>query len=437
MQIGTSAAEFRWAVGIEDTFIPQVASTTGRMLDEYDLTQHYRFWREDLALAASLGVRTMRYGIPWYKVNPARGVFDWSWTDEVLPYMIRDLKIEPIIDLVHYGCPLWLQREFANPTYAEQVAEYAAAFVERYRGLTRFYTPLNEPLVNTRYCGYTGYWPPYLRGWPGYVSILMALTHGMSRTIAAIRELQPDAVIVQAEASSANSTADSSLADELEFVRRRQFLPNDLVLGRVDDAHPMQDWLLRNGAPPALLQWLHAHPQPIDIVGVNFYPGMSCYRLLRQGEAVVRKRYYGGAAELEHILRAYHDHYQRPVMITEISTPGPVERRARWLSASLGAVRNMRTAGVPVVGYTWWPLFSLITWQYRRGRKLVDAYLAHMGLWDLRSAGTDTFQRNPTKLVALYADCVANSQRVVGEVGGKAGDLVSSDLGVGSLNRPV
>ena len=108
MQIGTSAAEFMWAVGIEDTFIPQVANTTGRMLDEYDLTQHYRFWREDLALAASLGVRTMRYGIPWYKVNPARGVFDWSWTDEVLPYMIGDLKIEPIMDLVHSGCPPWI-----------------------------------------------------------------------------------------------------------------------------------------------------------------------------------------------------------------------------------------------------------------------------------------------------------------------------------------
>ena len=160
-------ADFLWAVGIEDTFIPQVATSTGRTLDEYELTQHYRFWREDLDLAASLGVRHMRYGIPWYKVNPAPGVFDWSWTDEVLEYMVRDLGIQPIVDLMHYGCPLWLEREFVNPEYPERVAEYTRAFVERYKDLTVYYTPLNEPWMNTWQCGYIAAWPPYLRGWRG------------------------------------------------------------------------------------------------------------------------------------------------------------------------------------------------------------------------------------------------------------------------------
>lgn len=309
MNSGIETREFMWAVGIEDTFIPQVASRTGRVLDEYDLTQHDRFWRDDLQRAADLGVRWMRYGIPWYKVNPAPGIFDWSWTDQVIPYMTQELGIQPIVDLVHYGCPLWMEREFINPAYPEYVAAYAQAFVERYRSLTRYYTPLNEPLITSRYCGYTAQWPPYLRGWPGYVRVLTTLAHGMSLTIAAIRAAQTDAVIVQAEASSSNVTDDPSLQPDLEFLRSRQFLPNDLVLGQVDEMHTLRSWLLQHGALPRVLEWFSTHPQEIDIVGVNFYPGLSCFRLLRQNGSVVRKRYYGGATELEHVLRAYDAHF--------------------------------------------------------------------------------------------------------------------------------
>ena len=69
---------FAWALGIEDTFVPQVHARSGRILDEYKLTQHDRFWREDLRMVGSTGVRYLRYGIPWYQVNPVRGRFDWS-----------------------------------------------------------------------------------------------------------------------------------------------------------------------------------------------------------------------------------------------------------------------------------------------------------------------------------------------------------------------
>lgn len=415
MHLATPA--WMWAVGIEDTFIPQVATSTGRVLDEYNLTQHDRFWRSDLQLAADLGIRWMRYGIPWYRVNPAPGVFDWSWTDQVIPYMVRDLGIQPIVDLVHYGCPLWLERQFANPSYPEHVAAYARAFVERYRGLTRYYTPLNEPLITTRYCGYTAQWPPYLRGWRGYVRVLTAIAHGISRTIAEIRTVQPDAVIVQVEAASSNVTDDPSLQADLDFLRRRQLLPNELVLGRVNQAHPLRPWLLQHGAAPDLLDWLAAHPQTIDIVGANFYPGLSCFRLVRRNGMPLRKRYYGGTAELERVLRDYHAHYDRPVMITEISTIGTVARRLRWLHESLAVVRGVRAEGIPIVGYTWWPLFSLVSWDYRRGRKLVGAYLAHMGLWDLHADDSNTFLRKATPLVAAYAACIANTSESIGPLG--------------------
>ncbi len=420
MRIGTSPEDFVWAVGIEDTFIPQVATSTGRTLDEYELTQHYRFWRDDLQRAASLGVRAARYGIPWYKVNPAPGIFDWSWTDEVLEYMVRDLHIQPIVDLMHYGCPLWLDREFANPAYPQRVAEYVRAFVERYRHLTMYYTPLNEPWMNAYLCGYSGVWPPYLRGWRGWTQITMALVLGMSHTISAIRELQPEAVIVHVEATSSFVAGEPAVAAEVPAWWERRFLATDMLLGRVDDRHALWSWLIEKGARAEDLQWLRDHPQVFDVMGSNFYPGMNVWKLVREDGETVRKRYYGGTAELETVVLKWHERYGKPIMLTETSTPGPPWRRERWMDESLDLVRDLRSAGVPLIGYTWWPMFSLVTWQYRRGRKMLGAYLAHMGLWDLQDHGDGTLARVPTGLVDKYAAYVANTARTVGELGEKA-----------------
>ena len=137
---GPTADDFAWAVGIENTFVPQTRSGH-RRLDEYELMDHYGHWREDIDRVAELGVKMLRYGIPWYRVNPAPGVFDWSWTDEVLDYLVGTKGLTPIIDLMHYGTPLWLDNHFVNASYPRRVAEYASAFAERYRSIVRHYTP--------------------------------------------------------------------------------------------------------------------------------------------------------------------------------------------------------------------------------------------------------------------------------------------------------
>src|SRR5690349_3138008 len=104
-----SPNRFLWATGIEDTFITAPFAKTGRHLDEYELTGHYDRWSEDLNLMAELGVAAARYGIPWHRINPAPGVWDWSTADGPLNRML-ELGIAPIVDLVHYGLPPWIDR---------------------------------------------------------------------------------------------------------------------------------------------------------------------------------------------------------------------------------------------------------------------------------------------------------------------------------------
>ncbi|MFY9555614.1 MAG: beta-galactosidase, partial [Blastocatellia bacterium] len=82
LELAASSSGFIWASGVENTFVPQT-KPGHRALDEYELMGHYQHWREDLALAREVGFKAMRWGVPWYRVEPTRGIFDWSWTDEV------------------------------------------------------------------------------------------------------------------------------------------------------------------------------------------------------------------------------------------------------------------------------------------------------------------------------------------------------------------
>src|SRR3954466_277885 len=226
--LGTSAAAFRWAVGIENTFVPHKRAGH-RPLDEYELMDHYRLWRQDIDLAADLGISTIRYGIPWYKVNPNPGQFDWSWTDAVLDHLVAVKGLTPIIDLMHYGTPLWLDNHFVNASYPRRVAEYAARFAERYASLVRMYTPLNEPAVTAAFCGRNGRWPPYLSGDNGYVKVLISLARGICRTAEALRAVQPGALLVHVEDLGLETASRPDLLETASRAQQDRFLPLDLV----------------------------------------------------------------------------------------------------------------------------------------------------------------------------------------------------------------
>jgi hypothetical protein len=68
---------------------------------------------------------------------------------------------------------------------------------------------------------------------------------------------------------------------------------------------------------------------------------------------------------------------------------------------------------MPLIGYTWWPLFALVTWGYREGHKMPDAYLKQMGLWDLQP-GDRGLERIHTPLVDKYRELVSEGAAACG-----------------------
>jgi beta-glucosidase len=387
MNLTPEPEDFIWASGIEDTFVVQ--SRKGhRSLDEYDLIGHYDHWREDLALAGKVGVRTLRWGVPWYRVEPAPGEFDWSWTDQVVPYLVGELGITPIVDLMHYGCPFWLHREFANTGYPQAVAEYAGAFARRYRDRVHCYTPVNEPVVTALMCGQRSLWPPYLRGDAGYVRVMLQVMKGARETVRCLQAIDPGITMVHVEAASvyrADRVELEALAHEDQL---RGYLSFDLLEGRVTPDHPLFAWLVRNGAGLRELDEFVRHPTPLDVIGLNFYPQWSTRQLYvnRAGRLSNRSREHDGAG-FEALIAQFSARYDTPIMVTETSAVGTTSVRSQWLDASVAAIKRLRGRGVPVHGYTWFPMCSMYDWRYRYGIEPKERYQIELGLFTLGEPG--------------------------------------------------
>jgi beta-glucosidase/6-phospho-beta-glucosidase/beta-galactosidase len=373
---------FFWAAGIEDTFITEPWPKTGRTLDEYELTGHYERWHADLGLLNEAGVRVARYGIPWHRIQPQRDAWEWDFVDRAVDRFLG-LGIEPIIDLVHYGLPPWIEGAYLHPDFPRYMADYAARVAERLRGRVFAYTPLNEPRITAWYCGRLGWWPPHRHGWRGFTAVMLAACRGIVEASHALRAVDDEILLTHVDATDLYDTVNAAHAGEARQRQEIVFLALDLVSGRMRPDSPLWPWLLRHGATEEELAWFHARAVELPLVGLNLYPMFTRKVLRRSGTRSRWTMPYATAEIVERLGRLYWERYRAPVFISETASVGSVARRRAWLQDSVAAVRRLRSAGVPMVGYTWWPLFALVTWAYRQGTHPPAFYLKQMGLWNL------------------------------------------------------
>lgn len=386
----------RYGVGIEDTFIPQ-ERIGHRKLDEYELTQHYARWEQDLELVAASGAEFLRWGIPWYLVEPSPGVFDWSWIDRVAAKMQR-LGLRCIVDLMHYGTPLWLENSFLNAGYPERVAAYGRAVAERYREVWTDFTPLNEPVVNAEWCGQNGAWPPYLVGEDGFVKVTMQLARGMVRTQQQIAQVHPDAVFVHVDAGFRYEGETSPVPRE--FLEERRFVALDLITGRVADDSVLGRWLASHGVTSGELDWFRENAVTPDVIGINYYPRFTTARV----EDGVMTPVRSDAAGLRDLVELYSARYGGPLAVTESSLVGTPDEKQEWLRDSAVELAALRSEGHDIVGFTWFPFFTLVDWLYRYDQKQPEEWFREFGLVDLVRGADQGLERVPNSSLELFRE---------------------------------
>lgn len=103
-----------------------------------------------------------------------------------------------------------------------------------------------------------------------------------------------------------------------------------------------------------------------------------------------------------------------PSMISETSAKRDIDGRAQGMDETRDAVRSLREAGIPVKGYAWFPLFTMIAWAYRKSRHPIQDSLLHLGLYDSTFDSKGILRRHTPSLVKRYRQHIGNPMPSIG-----------------------
>jgi beta-glucosidase/6-phospho-beta-glucosidase/beta-galactosidase len=324
----------------------------GRRVDELVKTGHVERFREDFALAAGLGVRYLRYGIPFHRVNPEPARLDWSWVDAALA-ACRESGLIPIVDLMHFGVPDDL-RDYQNPALVDRFGTYVRTFVERYPW-ARYFTPVNEPFITAAFSARDGLWNEQRKDQRAFARALINVARCVVVGAAEIRRARPDAVLIQAETCQYTHPADEAAVDHARLENELRFVTFDLAFGRPLPA-VVRGYLIERGIDPDALGWFERHGTDANwIVGNDYYETSEL-----EIDHLGRLRASGVRLGYAALARQYHERFGLPIMHTETNMEGS---RARvWLAAQWADVLRLREDGIPIRGFTWYGLVNHVDW---------------------------------------------------------------------------
>ena len=361
---------FMFATGIECSY-PTIdhGKTRRDLLEECG---HYARWEEDLGLVKDLGLKVLRYGLPYHKTHLGPGRYDWEFADAALNEINR-LGITPILDLLHFGVPDWLGN-FQNPELPVHFAEYCGAVAARYPWV-RYYTPVNEIYVTAKFSAKEGVWNEQLKSDEAFVTAMKHLVAASIMGNQQIARHRPDCVIVQSESAEYTHELRAERTPRIQLDNKLRFLSLDLLYAHHPDGE-VCGYLRDNGMSAKEYEWfMVGEPPGYQIMGNDYY-GRNERIILPKGEIITSVDVMGWY----HITHEYYRRYCKPVMHTETNVFDS-EQAPTWLWKQWVNVLQMRKAGVPVLGFTWYSLIDQIDWNIGLIRK--EGTVNACGLFDL------------------------------------------------------
>jgi beta-glucosidase len=350
---------------------------------------HYRRWREDVALMRDLGLQAYRFSVSWSRVLPeGRGRVNPAGLDfySRLVDALLEAGIEPMLTLYHWDLPAALDDRggWLNPDCAEWFADYGRVLFRALDGRVKRWVTLNEPWVVTD--------GGYLHGAlaPGHRSRYEApiASHNLMRAHgAAVQAYRAEGrheiglvVNIEPKYPASDSEADRLAVRRAHAYMNEQYL-HPALLGRYPDELAQ---IFGDAWPRFPEDDFKLIRQPLDFVGINYYTrsvtrAATSYPL---DTAVVRQP-LGTYTEtgwevfpqgLVDLLVWFKDTYgPLPVYITEngaaffdppVAEGGRVRDplRVDYLHKHLRAIRTAIDRGVDVRGYMVWSLLDNLEW---------------------------------------------------------------------------
>lgn len=321
---------------------------SGERLDIVEATRHNEFAAQDYARCAELGIRTVREGIRWHRIEKSPGRFDFSCE---LPRIraARDSGIQVIWDLFHYGWPDDLN--IFSAQWVDRFARMTRAFAELLANETdetQFFCPVNEISFVAWGGGDVEYLNPFERGrGPELKRQLVRATLAACEAVWDVdrrtRICHIDPIIhIVADPLRPHQRLDA------ERYRQSMFQAWDMIAGYRDPE-------------------LGGDPRYLDIIGINYY---DKNQWVHRGPVLTFKDPL--FRPLRDIILEVHRRYKRPLFVAETGTE--FDARPEWIRYVTDEVRAVMEGGCPIQGICYYPILNHPGWD--------DSRHLQCGLWD-------------------------------------------------------
>ncbi|MEV4416110.1 GH1 family beta-glucosidase [Catellatospora sp. NPDC049609] len=410
-QIEGAATEDGRGPSIWDTF----ARRPGRVHEGHTgdvACDHYRRYREDVALLAELGMGTYRFSIAWPRVKPGGtgpvNVRGLDFYDRLVDELLA-AGVEPMVTLYHWDLPQALEDGgrggWADRDTAAHFAEYAAVTAARLGDRVGTWTTLNEPWC-AAFLGYAS--GDHAPGRTDVRTAFRAAHHlmlghglaGQALRAAGVRELSLTLNLARVSSADPADPHDVAAARRIDGVLNRIFLDPALRGEYPADMLALFD---RFGAADVIADGdLPVIATPIDLLGINYYqpvlvraqigapalpayPGSEGLVFAPQPGPVTGMGWHVDPTGLtDLLLRLSRDYPGVPLMVTENGAAYPDEPagdrvadpdRIAYLDGHLRAVHEALSAGADVRGYLAWSFLDNFEWAFGYDKRFGLVYI--------------------------------------------------------------
>lgn len=385
--------------GVECT----VARINGTVHDQLKMNGH-EDRLDDYELFAKIGIRTVRYPLLWEK-HASQGELFFKLHDERLA-RLQKIGVTAIAGLLHHGSGPF-ETDLLQPNFPELLAEYAYQIAKRYPWI-EYYTPVNEPLTTARFSGLYGVWYPHTVDDLSFAKIFFNELKGIILSMARIREINPDAKLVQTE-DIAKIHGTGRLKYQADLENHRAWLTYDILTGKFNEEHPFWEYFLNVGVQHDELEFLRDNPCPPSICGFNYYVTSERHldhRIENYPNLPANGNDYDDYVDVEcvrvastqmvgveSLLREAWTRYNLPIALTEVQLACTREEQLRWFYEAYLVAQKIKNDGIDIRGITAWALLGSYDWNTLLQVK-GDYY--ESGVFDVRSG-----KPRPTALARL------------------------------------
>ena len=390
--VATSAFQIEGSLDVDgrgpsiwDDF-PSDAGETGAVACD-----HYRRWREDVDLIASLGVNAYRFSIAWPRLLPEgsgrverRGVDHYSRLIDAL----LERGVEPVVTLYHWDLPSSL--DWRDRDTAERFAEFARVCFDAYGDRVRWWLTINEPWIVGLLGFLLGLHAPGISGdvrAEATVFHHLLLAHGLATEAYGGDGSIGIALNLCPHYPASDDAADVEMSHASDGYVNRWFLDPLYGRGYPDDMRARYEQVIgplefvRDGD-------LATIAAPTDYLGINYYaprviqavPGDTPWpwRVIVPDEWPTTAGFTGGIAStdagtpiaphgLTDLLVRVHRDYAPRIMVTENGGVFPEcphdERRIAFIRDHVAALEAAAEQGADLLGYCHWSLLDNFEWK--------------------------------------------------------------------------